>query len=34
VIRPNDGIASADSNPNRLTLILNKDGRITSAVWE
>jgi hypothetical protein len=34
IIRPNDGIASADSNPNRLTLILNKDGKITSAVWE
>jgi len=34
VIRPNDGIASADSNPNRLTLILNKEGRIVSAVWE
>ena len=34
VIRPNDGIASADSNPNRLTLIVNKDGKITSAVWE
>jgi hypothetical protein len=34
VIRPSDGIASADSNPNRLTLILNKDGKITTAVWE
>jgi hypothetical protein len=34
VIRPNDGIASAESNPNRLTLILNKDGKITTAVWE
>jgi hypothetical protein len=34
VIRPNDGIANADSNPNRLTLILNKEGRIISAVWE
>ena len=34
VIRPNDGIASADSNPNRLTLIVNKDGKISSAVWE
>lgn len=34
VIRPNEGIASADSNPNRLTLILNKDGKITTAVWE
>ncbi len=34
VIRPGDGIASTDSNPNRLTLILNKDGRIATAVWE
>ena len=34
VIRPSDGIASAESNPNRLTLILNKDGKITTAVWE
>jgi len=29
-----DGIPSADSNPNRLTLILNKEGKITTAVWE
>ena len=34
VIRPTEGIATSDSNPNRLTLILNKDGRIASAVWE
>ena len=34
VIGPADGIATADSNPNRLTLILNKEGRITTAVWE
>jgi hypothetical protein len=34
VIRPGDGIGSSDSNPNRLTLILNKDGRIATAVWE
>jgi hypothetical protein len=34
VIRPGDGISGPDSNPNRLTLILNKDGRIASAVWE
>jgi hypothetical protein len=34
VIRPSEGIPSADSNPNRLTLILNKDGKITAAVWE
>jgi hypothetical protein len=34
VIRPSDGIPTADSNPNRLTLILNKDGQIANAVWE
>ena len=34
IIRPGAGIATADSDPNRLTLIVNKDGRITSAVWE
>ena len=34
VIRPSEGIPSADSNPNRLTLILNKDGKITAAVWD
>ena len=34
VIRSSDGIPSADANPNRLTLILSQDGRITSAVWE
>ncbi len=34
VIRPGDGIANADSNPNRLTLILDKEGRIATAVWE
>jgi hypothetical protein len=34
IIRPTEGIPSADSNPNRLTLILNKDGKITAAVWD
>jgi hypothetical protein len=34
VIRPSEGIPSADSNPNRLTLILNKEGKITTAVWD
>jgi hypothetical protein len=34
IIRPSGGIPSADSNPNRLTLILNKDGKITAAVWD
>ena len=34
VVRPTDGMKEADSNPNRLTLILDKDNRIVSAVWE
>lgn len=34
VIRPADGIANADSNPNRLTLILNKEGKIKTAIWD
>jgi hypothetical protein len=34
IVRPSDGIPSADSNPNRLTLILNKEGKITAAVWD
>jgi hypothetical protein len=34
VVRPTEGISSADSNPNRLTLILNKEGKITAAVWD
>jgi hypothetical protein len=34
IIRPSEGIPSADSNPNRLTLILNKEGKVTAAVWD
>jgi hypothetical protein len=34
IIKHTEGIASADSNPNRLTLIVNSEGRIKSAVWE
>ena len=34
VIGPADGIPSADSNPNRLTIFLNHEGKITTAVWE
>jgi hypothetical protein len=34
IVRPSEGISSADSNPNRLTLILNKEGKITAAVWD
>jgi hypothetical protein len=34
IIRPGDGIPTAESNPNRLTLVVGKDGRITTAIWE
>ena len=34
VVKPAEGIPSADSNPNRLTLILNREGKITAAVWD
>jgi hypothetical protein len=34
VIKHSDGIASAESNPNRLTLVLSRDGTITSAIWD
>jgi hypothetical protein len=34
VIEHPDGIPTADSNPNRLTLALSKDGRICTAVWD
>jgi hypothetical protein len=34
VVKHSDGISSADSDPNRLTLILGKDGTVTMAVWD
>jgi hypothetical protein len=34
VIKHSDGIPSADSNPNRLTLVLARDGTINSAIWD
>lgn len=34
VVRPNDGIADMRPNPNRLTLVIGEDGRITDAEWE
>jgi hypothetical protein len=34
VIKATDGIPTADSNPNRLTLVLGKDGRINTAIWD
>jgi hypothetical protein len=34
VIRHSDGIPSADSNPNRLTIVVSKDGTIATAIWD
>jgi hypothetical protein len=34
IIKHSDGIPSAESNPNRLTLVLSRDGTITSAIWD
>lgn len=34
VIRHSDGIPSADSNPNRLTIVVSRDGTIASAIWD
>lgn len=34
VIKHSDGIPTAESNPNRLTLVLSRDGTITSAIWD
>lgn len=34
IVRPAEGMPGTVSNPNRLTLILDKDSRIVTAVWE
>jgi hypothetical protein len=34
VIKPHDGIHSYTLNPNRLTLVLTDDGRISDAAWD
>ena len=34
VIKPTDGIAAYQVNPNRLTLVLGDDGRIVDAAWD
>jgi len=34
IVRPSDGLKEAVSNPNRLTLVLDDDNRIVTAVWE
>jgi hypothetical protein len=34
IIRPNQGIANYTVNPNRLTLVLTEDSRISDAAWD
>jgi hypothetical protein len=34
VIRAGEGVGKVDPDPNRLTIILNKDNKITAAVWD
>jgi hypothetical protein len=34
IIRHSDGIPSAESNPNRLTLVISRDGTISTAIWD
>jgi hypothetical protein len=34
VVRPADGMSATDSDPNRLTVVLDEDDRIVSAIWE
>jgi hypothetical protein len=34
VIRESDGIGSLDSDPNRMTLLLDEKGEITTAMWD
>lgn len=34
VLKPADGIAKFDNDPNRLTLVVGDDGRIAFAVWD
>jgi hypothetical protein len=34
VIKAGEGIRKLDSDPNRLTLVLNDEGRIVIAVWD
>ena len=34
IVRPDDGIADLQANPNRLTIVIGEDGRIVDAAWE
>ncbi len=33
VIRESDGLGTFDSDPNRITLLLNENGEIVMAIW-
>ena len=34
IVRPTDGVGDVRPNPNRLTLLIGDDGRVTEATWE
>ena len=34
IIKAGDGVGKPDSDPNRLTIIVNGEGKITTAVWD
>jgi hypothetical protein len=34
IIKSGDGVGKPDSDPNRLTIIVNGEGKITTAVWD
>jgi hypothetical protein len=34
LLRPNDGVGNLEADPNRLTLIIDDDGRIVDASWD
>ena len=34
VLRPADGLGRLDADPNRLTLVLGDDGRVSIAMWD
>ena len=34
ILRPADGVGRLDADPNRLTLVLGDDGRVSIAMWD
>ncbi|MEJ0047827.1 MAG: hypothetical protein WDN04_18185 [Rhodospirillales bacterium] len=34
IIKPTDGVPGADTDPNRMTIVVGEDGRIVSAIWD